>query len=61
MLSYFGADASGYSFACVARWAEGKEVVRAALFNIQKTVRTIIGAVEDGSPWAKGAPELEAA
>ncbi|QIN84599.1 ImmA/IrrE family metallo-endopeptidase [Rubrobacter tropicus] len=61
MLSYFGIDASGYSFAYVARWAESKEVVRVALSNIQKTVRTIIEAVEDGDPRVEGAPELEAA
>lgn len=48
VLSYFGVDASAYSFAYVARWAENKEVVKAALANIQKTVRAIIEAVEYG-------------
>jgi hypothetical protein len=61
VLSYFGVDASGYSFAYVARWAENKELVRAALSNIQETVRTIIGAVEAGSPRKEGTPEREAA
>ncbi len=49
VLSYFDVDASGYSFAYVARWAESKEVVKAALSNIQKTVRKIIDAVEGGA------------
>jgi hypothetical protein len=61
VLSYFGVDASGYSFAYVARWAESKELVKAALSNIQKTIRTIVEAVEDGSPRKEGAPEREAA
>jgi hypothetical protein len=42
LLSYFGVDASEYSFAYVARWAESKEVAKAALSNIQKAVRKII-------------------
>jgi hypothetical protein len=46
VLSYFGIDASEYSFAYVARWAESKEVVKAALSNVQRAVRTIIEAVE---------------
>lgn len=61
VLSYFGVDASEYSFAYVARWAESKEVVKAALSNIQSTVRTIIEAVEDGNPQSEGMPEHEAA
>lgn len=61
VLSYFGVDASGYSFAYVARWAESKELVKAALSRIQKTVRMIIGAVEDGSPRKEGEPERKAA
>jgi predicted transcriptional regulator len=61
VLSYFGVDASGYSFAYVARWAEKKDVVKAALSNIQKTVRTIIEAVEGGSPQTKVTSEREAA
>ncbi|QIN78354.1 ImmA/IrrE family metallo-endopeptidase [Rubrobacter marinus] len=48
VLSYFGIDASEYSFTYVARWAERKEVVRAALSNVQRTVRTVIEAVEWG-------------
>lgn len=60
VLSYFGVDVSEYSFAYMALWAESKEVVRVALSNIQKIVRTVIEAVEDGSPQAKGAPEREA-
>lgn len=61
VLSYFGVDASEYSFAYVARWAESKEVVRAALFNIQRTVRAIIEAVEDGAPQAERPSDREAA
>ena len=61
VLSYFGVDASEYSFAYVARWAESKEVVKAALSNIQRTVRTIIEAVEVGSTQAAGKPDREAA
>ena len=61
VLSYFGVDASEYSFAYVARWAESKDVVKAALSNIQKTVRTIIETVEDGNPREEGTPDREAA
>ncbi len=61
VLSYFGIDASEYSFAYVARWAEKKDVVRAALSSIQRTVRTIIEAVEDRSPQKEEAPDREAA
>ncbi len=50
VLSYFGVDASSYSFAYVAHWAEQKEVVKAVLSNIQKTARAIIEAVENGPP-----------
>ena len=53
VLSYFGVDASDYSFAYVAHWAEQKEVVKAILSNIQKTAREIIEAVEDGLPRRK--------
>jgi hypothetical protein len=49
VLSYFGVDASDYSFAYVAHWAEQKEVVKAVLSSIQKTAREIIEAVEDGA------------
>jgi hypothetical protein len=48
VLSYFGVDTSGYSFAYVAHWAEQKEVVKAALAAVQKTAHVIIKAVEDG-------------
>ena len=62
VLSYFGVDASGYSFAYVARWAESKEVVKAALSNIQRTVRTIIEAAEGDAPQeAEGTLSREAA
>lgn len=61
VLSYFGVDASEYSFAYVARWAESKDVVRAALSNLQRTVRTIIEAVEDGGPRKGGTVGREAA
>ena len=50
VLSYFGVDASEYSFAYVARWAESKELVKAALSNIQKTVRRIVEVGEDSVP-----------
>jgi hypothetical protein len=61
VLSYFGIDASEYSFTYVARWTESKNVVKTALFNVQKAVHTIIEVVEDGRPQAKGTPEREAA
>lgn len=61
VLSYFGVDASEYSFAYVARWAESKEVVKAALANIQNAVRVIIEAVEDGAPQVEGTLGREAA
>lgn len=61
VLSYFGVDASEYSFAYVASWAESKELFGVALSNIQRTVRTVIETVEDGSPWAEKASENEAA
>ncbi len=46
VLSYFGFDASEYSFAYVARWTESKEVVKTAISNIQKTVLVTVEAVE---------------
>ncbi len=61
VLSYFGVDASGYSFVYVAHWAERKEVVKVALSNIQKAVREIIEAVEDGIPQGKEVSDHEAA
>jgi hypothetical protein len=61
VLSYFGIDASEYSFAYVARWAKKKEVVGAALSNIQKAVRAIIGAVEDANSGTEGALDNGAA
>jgi antirestriction protein ArdC len=61
VLSYFGIHASGYSFAYIARWAKGKDVFKAALFNIQKTVRAIIGAVEDGGSQESESSKREAA
>jgi hypothetical protein len=53
VLSYLGVDASSYSFAYVAHWAEQKEVVKAMLSNIQKIAWAIIEAVEDGPPRAE--------
>ena len=53
------AEAEGVAY--VARWAESKEVVKAALVNIRKTVREIIEAVEEGAPQAKGPSDREAA
>lgn len=61
VLSYFGVDASEYSFTYVARWAESKEVVKAALSNIQTTVRKIIEAVEGGALRAEEKSDREAA
>jgi len=61
VLSYFGVDASEYSFAYVARWAESKEVVKTALFNIQKTVRVIVEVVESRDAREDGATDREAA
>jgi antirestriction protein ArdC len=61
VLSYFGVDASSYSFAYVAHWAEQKEVVRAVLSNIQKTARSIIEVVEDGASEVKVAADRGAA
>jgi hypothetical protein len=61
VLSYFGVDASEYSFAYVVRWAESREVVRVALANIRKTVRTVIEMVEHGGPRKESAIGCEAA
>ena len=61
VLSYFGVDASEYSFAYVARWAGSKELVKAALSNIQKTVRRIVEAVEVNGSQGKEMCEREAA
>ena len=61
VLSYFGVDASGYSFAYVARWAEKKEVVKAVLSKVQRTAHRIIGFVEDGRPRTQEAPDRGAA
>lgn len=61
VLSYFGIDASSYSFAYVAHWAEHKEVVKAVLSRVQRTARTIIEAVEDRKPPASEMPTREAA
>lgn len=41
--------ASEYSFAYVARWMENNEMVKAIIRNIQRAVRGIVGAVENGS------------
>jgi hypothetical protein len=61
VLSYFGVDASSYSFAYVAHWAEQKEVVKAVLANVQKTAHAIIEAVEEGHLQAEGTPARGAA
>ena len=62
VVSYFGVDASRYSFAyVVARWAECKEAVRTALSSLQAVVRTIVGAVGDVNPQDDGATKSEAA
>jgi hypothetical protein len=46
VLSYFGVDASGYSFAYLVGWAEKKDVVGAVLSNIQNTAGQIVDAVQ---------------
>ncbi|MDX5895168.1 ArdC family protein [Rubrobacter radiotolerans] len=46
VLSYFGLDTSGYSFAYVAHWTENKEVVKSALAKIQEAVGRIIRDLE---------------
>jgi hypothetical protein len=61
VLSYFGVDASGYSFAYVAHWAERKEVVKAVLSRVQKAAHEIIESVEDGRPQKEKAPVRGAA
>ncbi len=61
VLSYFGVDAAGYSFAYVAHWAEQKEVVKAILSRIQKAARTIIEAVDEDSLWAGDERDYRAA
>ena len=61
VLSYFGVDVSEYSFAYVARWAESKELVKAAISNIQKTVRRIVEAEEDNVPQGNRVSKREAA
>jgi antirestriction protein ArdC len=61
VLSYFGVDASSYSFAYVAHWAEQKEVVKAVLSSVQKTAHAIIEAVEDGPPRAEKSLDRDAA
>ena len=45
MLSYCEIDAPECSFAYIACWAEGKDVVKAALSNIRRTVQKIIHSV----------------
>jgi hypothetical protein len=60
VLSYFGVDASEYSFAYVARWAEKKEVLKAALGHIQGTVRSIVEALNEHCSREGGASEREA-
>jgi hypothetical protein len=61
VLSYFGVDASEYSFAYVARWAERKEVVKAVLCRVQRAAHEIIEAVDDGASEARVAPDRGAA
>lgn len=61
VLSYFGVDASEYSFAYVARWAESKELVKTTLSNIHRTVQLIVEAVEKLGVQENGASKREAA
>lgn len=61
VLSYFGVDASGYSFAYVAHWAEQKGLVKAVLSKVQKAAHEIIEAVEAGRPRTEEAPVRRAA
>lgn len=46
VLSYFGFDASRYSFPYIAGYAEQPEVLKAALARIQKAAHRLIEAVE---------------
>jgi hypothetical protein len=57
VLSYFGVDASGYSFAYVAHWAEEKELVKAVLSKVQKAAHEIIESVEGGRAQKEKAPD----
>ncbi|WP_119069981.1 ArdC family protein [Rubrobacter indicoceani] len=59
VLSYFGLDTSGYSFAYVAHWTEDKEVVRLALVKIQGTVGRIIRNLESMAGARIAAESLE--
>ncbi len=57
VLSYFGVDASNYSFAYVAHWAERKELFKTTICNIQRAAHEIIESVESGWMWTEKASE----
>jgi hypothetical protein len=46
VLSHFGIDSSGYTFAYVARWAQDRAVLKRNLEAIQQTAHQIIEGLE---------------
>ena len=58
VLSHYGIDSSGYSFAYVARWAEDRQVLTRNLAAIQQTSHAIITGIEgrEGSEVTAGSP-----
>jgi antirestriction protein ArdC len=50
VLTHFGIDSSGYSFAYIARWAQDRAVLKANLDAIQRVSHQIITGLEGGAP-----------
>ena len=48
VLNHYGIDASGYSFAYVANWAQDRAVVKRNLDAIQRTAHALISGIEGG-------------
>ncbi len=48
VLNHYGIDASGYSFAYVAGWAQDRAVVKRNLDAIQRTAHALIAGIEGG-------------
>ena len=48
LLNHYGIDASGYSFAYVAGWAQDRAVVKRNLDAIQRTSHVLIAGIEGG-------------
>ena len=48
VLNHYGIDASGYSFAYVAGWAQDRAVVKRNLEAIQRTAHALIAGIEGG-------------